>query len=98
MNYTSIFLDWQPKRHDPTELLHGTLDALILKALGWGPRRGYAIARAVILGALGERERAVELLRQSAGEGSETATWHYAAHFNPRPGYPPFEELIRPQR
>jgi PadR family transcriptional regulator, regulatory protein PadR len=25
--------------------LHGTLDALILKTLTWGPRHGYAIAR-----------------------------------------------------
>jgi transcriptional regulator len=29
---------------EPTELLHGTLDALILKTLAWGPRHGYAIA------------------------------------------------------
>jgi PadR family transcriptional regulator PadR len=29
----------------PTELLHGTLDALILKTLAWGPRHGYAIAQ-----------------------------------------------------
>ena len=25
--------------------LHGTLDALILKTLSWGPRHGYAVAR-----------------------------------------------------
>ena len=25
--------------------LHGTLDALVLKALSWGPRHGYAVAR-----------------------------------------------------
>ena len=30
---------------DATELLHGTLDTLILKTLAWGPRHGYAIAR-----------------------------------------------------
>jgi transcriptional regulator len=30
---------------DATELLHGTLDALVLKTLSWGPRHGYAIAR-----------------------------------------------------
>ena len=30
---------------DPTELLHGTLDTLILKTLAWGPRHGYAVAR-----------------------------------------------------
>jgi len=28
-----------------TELLHGTLDALVLKTLSWGPRHGYAIAQ-----------------------------------------------------
>lgn len=31
--------------HDNSEHLHGTLDALILKTLSWGPRHGYAIAR-----------------------------------------------------
>lgn len=30
---------------DATELLHGTLDTMILKTLSWGPRHGYAIAR-----------------------------------------------------
>lgn len=30
---------------DATELLHGTLDTIILKTLSWGPRHGYAIAR-----------------------------------------------------
>ena len=30
---------------ESTELLHGTLDALVLKTLSWGPRHGYAIAR-----------------------------------------------------
>lgn len=29
----------------PNALLHGTLDALILKTLAAGPRHGYAIAR-----------------------------------------------------
>ena len=27
------------------DLLHGSLDALVLKTLSWGPRHGYAIAR-----------------------------------------------------
>ena len=27
------------------ELLQGTLDLLVLKALSWGPRHGYAVAR-----------------------------------------------------
>jgi PadR family transcriptional regulator len=29
----------------PGSLLQGTLDALVLKTLSWGPRHGYAIAR-----------------------------------------------------
>ncbi len=29
----------------PTDLLHGTLDVLILKTVSWGPRHGYDIAR-----------------------------------------------------
>src|SRR5947209_5133061 len=29
---------------DASDLLHGTLDVLILKTLSWGPRHGYAIA------------------------------------------------------
>ncbi len=28
-----------------TELLHGTLDTLVLKTLAWAPRHGYSIAR-----------------------------------------------------
>jgi transcriptional regulator len=32
-------------RDDELELLKGTLDVLILKALTWGPRHGYAVAR-----------------------------------------------------
>ena len=29
----------------PKNLLHGTLDALVLKTLSWGPRHGFAILR-----------------------------------------------------
>jgi PadR family transcriptional regulator len=32
-------------RQPSKDRLHGTLDALILKTLSWGPRHGYAIAR-----------------------------------------------------
>ncbi len=32
-------------RDDNLELLKGTLDVLVLKALTWGPRHGYAVAR-----------------------------------------------------
>ena len=31
----------------PNALLHGALDALILKTLAWGARHGYAIARSI---------------------------------------------------
>jgi PadR family transcriptional regulator len=34
-----------PPHAEPNELLHGTLDALILKTLSRGPRHGYGIAR-----------------------------------------------------
>lgn len=30
---------------DANDLLHGTLDALVLKTLTWGPMHGYAIAK-----------------------------------------------------
>jgi PadR family transcriptional regulator PadR len=30
---------------DTKDALHGTLDALILKTLSWGPRHGYAVVR-----------------------------------------------------
>ena len=32
-------------RDEELELLKGTLDVLVLKALTWGPRHGYAVAR-----------------------------------------------------
>ncbi len=32
-------------RDDSLDLLRGTLDVLVLKALIWGPRHGYAVAR-----------------------------------------------------
>lgn len=31
----------------PIDLLQGTLDVLILKALSWGPRHGHAVARLI---------------------------------------------------
>jgi len=30
---------------DELQILHGTLDVLVLKTLAWGPRHGYAITR-----------------------------------------------------
>jgi PadR family transcriptional regulator, regulatory protein PadR len=34
-------------KSDPNGLLHGTLDALVLKTLARGPRHGYGIARLI---------------------------------------------------
>ena len=31
----------------PSDLMHGTLDVLVLKTLSWGPSHGYAISRAI---------------------------------------------------
>jgi transcriptional regulator len=31
----------------PVELLQGTLDVLVLKALSWGPQHGHAVARLI---------------------------------------------------
>jgi len=54
--------------------------------------------RAAILGALGERERAVDLLRQALREMDDRAAWHSNSALDRLRGYPPFEELILPAR
>lgn len=33
--------------HTPVDLLQGTLDVLVLKALSWGPRHGHGVARVI---------------------------------------------------
>jgi tetratricopeptide (TPR) repeat protein len=53
--------------------------------------------RAAILGASGQREKAVELLRQAASQGEYLDWWHFTPALNALRGYPPFEELIRPR-
>lgn len=52
--------------------------------------------RAAILGALGERDMAVQLLRQSNHEGRRMDNWHYTPALAALHGYPAFEALIRP--
>lgn len=54
--------------------------------------------RAAILGQLGERERAVELLRQSVREGMTRGHFHYDECLESLRGYPPFEVMIAPDR
>jgi PadR family transcriptional regulator, regulatory protein PadR len=43
----SPYPDYLGMPNPSSELLHGTLDALVLKTLGSGRRHGYAIARAI---------------------------------------------------
>ena len=43
-----------------TDLLHGTLDMLILRTLQWGPQHGYAIAQTI-------RAQSAEVLQVEAG-------------------------------
>jgi PadR family transcriptional regulator, regulatory protein PadR len=43
-----------------TELLHGTLDMLILRTLQWGPQHGYAIAQTI-------RAQSSDVLQVEAG-------------------------------
>ena len=31
----------------PLDLLHGTLDVLVLRTLAWGPMHGYAVSRSI---------------------------------------------------
>ena len=55
-------------------------------------------ARAAIMGALGDRPLAVQLLRQAHAEGQWMDGWHYATALDSLRGYAPFEALIRPER
>jgi transcriptional regulator len=49
-----------PRRDERAELLHGTLDMLILRTLQWGPQHGYAIAQAI-------RSQSADVLQVEAG-------------------------------
>ena len=54
--------------------------------------------RAAIAGGLGDRDQAVDLLRQAFQERRRReAMRRYYAEFVPLRGYPPFEELMRPK-
>ncbi len=56
--------------------------------------------RARIAAQLGEKERAVDLLRTAIAQGfilsSESTGLHVEPSFEPLRGYPPFEELVKP--
>jgi PadR family transcriptional regulator, regulatory protein PadR len=61
------------------ELLQGTLDILVLKALLWGPQHGYAVARWIRRtsgGALEVEDRALYIaLHRLEERGSLSAEW-----------------------
>lgn len=65
--------------NDDLQLLQGTLDVLVLKALAWGPRHGYAIAkwiRACTDGDLLVEERPLYLcLHRMQARGWVAAEW-----------------------
>ena len=52
---------------------------------------------AAILGALGDRDQAVQLLQQARREGQAMHSWHYVGALDALHGYAPFEALVRPQ-
>jgi len=54
--------------------------------------------RAAIMGALGERPLAVQLLQQAHAEGQWMDTWHYTSALDSLHGYAPFQALVRPER
>ena len=59
---------------------------------------GHTYLRACIAAQLGEKERAVALLREALSQGfSDWYTIQHDLDFEPLHGYPPFEELIKPK-
>ncbi|MEO7359121.1 MAG: serine/threonine-protein kinase [Gemmatimonadaceae bacterium] len=52
---------------------------------------------AAILGALGDRDAAVQLLRQATSRGRAPDTWHDATELNSLRGFEPFEQLLKPR-
>jgi TolB-like protein/tRNA A-37 threonylcarbamoyl transferase component Bud32 len=53
--------------------------------------------RAAILGALGERDESVRLLRQANAQGSPMESWHYDEALAALRDFPAFQALIRPK-
>ena len=64
---------------DSLDLLKGTLDTLVLKALTWGPRHGYAVAKWIedaTRGALQLEEGALyHALHRLEKKGAVTSEW-----------------------
>jgi transcriptional regulator len=43
--FSTNLVSRDPVPRDTSDLLHGTLDSLVLKTLSWGPMHGYAISK-----------------------------------------------------
>lgn len=54
--------------------------------------------RAALVGALGERDLAIQLLQQAKREGQQLQEWHFTSALESMRTYPAFEALIRPRR
>jgi hypothetical protein len=54
--------------------------------------------RAAIAANLGEKEKAVELLREAIAQGQPYGSWlHHSFALEPLWDYPPFQELLKPK-
>ena len=64
---------------DASDLLHGTLDVLVLKTLSWEPMHGYAVAEWIHERTKGELEivdaALYKALHRLEDAGAITATW-----------------------
>lgn len=73
----------------------------VLRRRGNGPVDDVLEAQALIAAALGERERAVALLRSTSAGGTDALTfvhgWHTSPIFPLVRDYPPFQELLKPR-
>jgi len=58
---------------------------------------GHTYIRAQIAAQLGEKKRAIDLLRESLRQGSHYYQIHGDVYFEPLWDYPPFQELIKPK-
>ena len=65
---------------DPIDLLHGTLDVLVLKTLSWGAMHGYGVSRLIEERTRGVLEIEDAALYKSLHRRAEASTWRqYAA-------------------
>jgi transcriptional regulator len=69
---------------DANSLLHGTLDVLVLKALTWGPKHGYAIAEWIETQTEGDLEivdvALYKSLHRLENEDAVTSEWGVSAN------------------